>query len=415
MISKSAGATAVGTNDVSFLLPFINKKIYPNVTLSQQFIEEETFKQILNFEIVEGGKNTLTNKELIFKRENWVLTSFRFDPCFSEIQHIGFVKNTALIKSAEKCAPSLRLVFQPLNSQQVFVQSALHLVYSVGEINLSEVLNFLQLIKLETEKLSSTNNVGLTVHPGLLAEATNGGQTMQNLIIKLLTDFANRKKLVQMTGTLSTGVKSWKLVGGIVKDSSWKMAVTQYSLDQFSYESTEHVGVESFKCTVFDVCLATPIPNLNNENHLNGIFLPATATRPEIDRKNSDTLLRAEDIENPLKTNFFNTSCISCHVSSAYRNTNDIMNFDTNQYPKTQIPFTIKTNVNASPSSLINFGYEGEKPKISYRTANDSILSADKINKYLNADTSTLKEIKSIAQFWSCVIKVNSFVSCIDL
>lgn len=428
---QSFGSVGFNTNDVSFLFPLKQGRPYPSISLvstSPVLLVPSLLNEILLFEDKNRPLNELpyTGSPFLIDPAAWFVTSFRYDDCGDVMATDPIsdpISNTDILKvfQIEKCQPRLRLVIQPFNSANQPIATAIHLLYKLDSEENAFVIEELASIKDLDLRADSLKESPLMIHPLLLKESkmtsTLIADKVRNLIVRALSWKGQNPstRLQVMTMTLSAEVLLWKMVGGLVVDQHWKRFVTDFNQKFYSAENNKLLlGVETIRCNFYEFCGAlpqSPYQSVQADNILTPALIENSNGLLIAPLINLETQTQAEIIDNPARTHFFNTNCISCHESSNFRNRNRLLT--THAGPMGITPFTLKNLLGDRPSTIINFGYEGMSPQVSTRVAAESALVAHRLNQSLNL-LNPGKNISDVPAFWNCLMSDTDFQICLN-
>lgn len=412
--------TGFDVNDVSLLFPLKDRLPYPAISLESTeipIVNDELFSSVLLFESPDRQLKDLTyaNVRFVTDRSRWFITSMRIDDCGDNF-HVTQENDLSIYRLSRKptCRPRLRVVAQPFNFSGQPLPSAFHFLVNLESSQMAQALGHLQKVKAMTLNYVNTIGMPLQIHPGLLAESKTPRREIADAVIELLK-MVRASHLEVLTLTLGVETFRWKMVGGIVKNGQWTRFVTDYS-QKFYDQNKEDIllGVEEIKCNFYDFCATFPkgVPQVFEDDNVLTPALSLTssgALQAAIKNKTTETM--AEIIEDSEKTHFFNTNCISCHVSSSFRNRNQVLNPSNHLQGLT--PFTLKNLLNHRPATIFNFGYEGLSAVVSTRTANESLHVADRINRFLNLKNPA-PMISRVSDFWKCLMQGKETSSCFN-
>ncbi|MBC7741407.1 MAG: hypothetical protein H7061_04365 [Bdellovibrionaceae bacterium] len=428
-LSSRAASSGFDVNDVSFLFPLRDGKPYPAIRLNDntKLISDDLFKQVLQFEHQVDDLNQLPyiNARFLADQNQWYVTSFRYEDCGNTFHHevIKDPKTNSdviLLGAGNGCQAHLRLVIQPFNFSNQPLPTALHLIYNILPNEQVEVVNGLAMIKSVSSTLGDTSGLPLMVHPGLEAEgqSVSGGHKLADQITQfLLTSLSAsgqtpslRVQLITMT--INTQVMGWKMVGGFVSNQKWTRFVTNFNQLLYDPSGRENIllGVEQIQCNFYDFCFSFPNKvETSQRGLLTTGFKQNADGSPPAPQRNYETEVMAEQIDNGLRTHFFNTNCLSCHESANFRNRNEI--WTDLQLPAGITPFTIKKLTSTNSSNIINFGYEGLSARVSTRTASESALVASRLNQFLNTTNPGYRP-NNLKAFWQCLMREKIYTNC---
>lgn len=419
-------ATGLGVNDVSFLLPYSSGTIYPDIRLDESagsLLTPNLLDQVLNFE----GHTDYPNLSSLKNLNNWRVVAIRIDDCgdtliFKNHQDVTPSNAPLIALGSSGCTPRIRIVTQPFSFLQQPLPSALHLLYRLDEAELMTAAQGLLKIK---NLVGGNQQQPLGVHPGLQDDIKSSnpflGAQLKSWLIQTLS-LSNKtplERLEILTLTLGVGTNHWKLIGGAVIENKWRRFITFFSesiVQTSNNTPLSQIGVEEIQCNFYQYCLSSPQDqkgNIDTIRLLSNLFRKDQNGNLMPPQKNELTEKIALNIDQPQKTNFFNTDCLSCHQSSNYRSKNLIPNdFST---PKGITPFVVANTLGNKPSSIINFGYEGLNPRVSTRVAAESAEVANRINLKMGWKNSGYNP-KSLNDFWNCLMTPlttdNSITEC---
>lgn len=333
-------------NDVSFLFPKIAgvNEASPIITGEDltsdgsAFIPELVFGQIMEFSDKILPANLRENSKL---RASWRVQSFRFDPCApsgAEFRSLSFVE-MATGQAKSDCHVEIRTIMQPMEPLGVFAGSghvadvAMHLTYHLATGSHSEELrrlvDELKALKQQSETLSGgqTSGAALGRHPGLYAELNSGAvqRPLADAVKSFLQRNLNDRQLRRVTFSeldARTGT-GWIFFGG---DVSIRNDMAVWTPAHVFYEPTAQ-SIEFRPDNVLKTMpVILPLPSSVSTNSLytsgsvgRGVAInpsfgvgAAGRTMPISEAQETINLL-----EDPTKTNIFNTDCVSCHTSTA--------------------------------------------------------------------------------------------------
>lgn len=422
LYSSSLFAGALDVNDVSYLLPLDDFGPRPFFSLDKlQALSSDNFKKVLTFEYpnLEIDKLPYTDARPMKLQSNWFLTSWRFDPCGENFHFYKKTKSDTLIVGQKPgCQARIRLVFQPLNIFDYPLADALHILFALTEKQSLELAEKLKVMKSISSKIGApTARVNLGTHPGLSLEMKNGKSELGEYMLSTIRLVTAKAKLEHITLSVRTLVNNWKFVGGSLRNGVWTRFTTKFTANFYDWEkSSLLLGVEELKCDELSICVLAPVPAASQDNSLsvlNEIFSPNERDQQVAGYRSLLTERKAEVVDNPLKTNFFNTNCISCHQSSNLRNRDKLIEVSPFS-PSGPTPYTQKRYTNNQTNSVINFGYFGTIARVSSRTAAESVLAAERANKLLNL---VFKEepIGDLSSYWKCLMSKPNSNECLSI
>ncbi len=417
--------TGFDTNDVSIFFPLKNGKPLPSINLeTDKLISKKIFEQILSFE-----KNSLTEKyvDSIFYNDmsKWSVTSFRYEPCGDSFESKRIVDNSTgenifSISKKQICQARIRLVVQPFNDFNP-LPTAMHIMFNLSSEQGALFTDSLLALKKfgESTYNVSTNGSPLVIHPILNLEKNETNlepftKMLKQLLLKYISPLASTNSI---TLTIKVAPNHWKFVGGYVQNGEWTRFVTDFSKQFFNDPNKKiPMGVEELKCSTFSICFFEPLFKpavLNPMGYtLSDLFQnnPSSISEQVPNNRSELTHIRAEQIDDTKISHFFNTSCISCHESSSLRDNTRLYNQA--HSPIGITPFVGKKFRNDLTNNVINFGYWGSNPRISTRTAAESVQVANELNTQLGLKNPN-NDINDISTFWVCVSSEIDFKKCL--
>lgn len=412
------------TNDVSLLFPIANSQIYPKIKLSDvgHLISSEVFEAVLKFEYPALALDQLPYADIrqIKAMDRWLITSLRYDPC-GDVFHTTPItasgdRNTSenssrdlllISRVANQCQPRLRIVAQPTNPFGQPYATAIHLITKLNSHQNQAVITKLQSIKAASLVLGAdTNQKTLAPHPGLLLESRQSGSPVISRLLKsLLEENIALSDLEIVTLILTVQARQWKFVGGYLDKGTWVRMVTPLMQELAHQSGYLTLGIESLQCNFYDICTSAPQNANFDAQLLTGIFKPGRAKRP-VDERSDEQTTRLAELTDGAKVDFFSTNCTSCHQSSNYRN-HQLLYDSVSSFVPGITPFVERTFLGYSPSSVINFGYDGKQPRIATRTAFESSLAAQRTNLALGQQSPGYVP-NSVEDFWVCLLNSGS-------
>ncbi len=422
-------------NDVSFLFPLKDGKPLPALNLvANSLISTEIFGQVLTFEKkYKQDALPYSDAKNISQASNWYVTSMRFDPCgdtmiLKDMNSASNQDEFSLVRKGPACVPRLRLVVQPFNDFGFPYPTALHLLYSLNSSAGNSFIDALALAKQTalTNYSLKTTGLPLAIHPSLFFEAQSlDMQAVANVLKSaVLTTLAHPGvKIDIVTLIIRASVNHWKFVGGTVREARWQRFVTEFS-QQFNNGSDPEIlsGVEDLNCTIFSVCLLKPLPVKAELSPKGVIVSEIFQDNAEMKlnqtpgHRTNEVLIKAETIDQVSQVHFFNTNCVSCHQSSNLRDREMLHTQDSEEkiYWDGLTPFVPKKYLNAFTNNVINFGYFGTIPRISTRTAAESLYVAHMINASRGLKNPAAR-ISDHNQFWQCIVSQDDSSSCFKI
>jgi hypothetical protein len=423
---------AFDVNDVSFLLPLSKGKPYPVIPAfaEPKLISESLLKQILLFESPgqEPGDLGYPDSNFTTDPKQWFVTSIRFDDCGDSFEPAAFQnpnngENLILLAQGSSCQARLRLVIQPFNVSGQPLRSAIHLIYNLGLVATEKMVSGLSEFKALANIKAQTSGLPLMPHPALVAEirppdsGTAVGDALRSLLLDVLSGGfdASEAHLEIATVTLNVSLFQWRMTGGYIQNGKWTRFVTAFNKAFYDPTGEEQIslGVEQFHCNFYSYCASKPNKvQLPNHEKISMTYLyreNSDGTLPAPVR-NHETELMAEQIDNPAKTHFFNSNCISCHQSSNNRNRLGLLT-DLGS-PLKITPFTLRNYVVDKNMNIINFGYEGTSVRISTRTASESAVVANRLNQARGLENPGFVP-QSLTELWACLMSNSNYLSCL--
>jgi hypothetical protein len=279
----------------------------------------------------------------------------------------------------------------------------MHLITRLNDSNNRAVIAKLQSIKIESLRLGAdTNQKTLAPHPGLVSESgLANSEKVATLLKSILVENASLDSLEIVTMILTVQARHWKFVGGYVVNNRWVQMVTPLMRDLAQQVGYAPLGVEEFQCNFYDICASSPQNEDFDSQLLTRIFKAGQARRPDVERTDEQTTRLAE-LTDGSKVDFFSTNCVSCHQSSNYRS-HHLLHDPASSVVAGITPFVERKWVGYSPSSVINFGYDGKLPRIAIRTAFESGAAAKKTNSEIGTPDPGYRPA-SFEAFWTCVL-----------
>ncbi|RZA26836.1 MAG: hypothetical protein EOP10_02285 [Proteobacteria bacterium] len=369
-LAQSAG---LDINDVAVLLPLdAQKQVFPNITLAGEtpLVLKANLDEVLTAAFTLGIKAP-TGTSSITELKDYVITSFRYDPCAPK-DHMG--------PEVSDCLAEVRLIAQP---HDTFGPSdtALHLIYQVGDSSPQpgdEVLADLFKIKAKAQELlhMSSSGLPLDVHPLLSAAYKSGNLDVAALYENFIRKHARPDRLKKITMMGLGGQTHWIFFGGNVVDGKWVQ-------DQIPNQSDNTKMAVELDLNSTDVFIPAPLDILVSTF---GFF------RRELLLDGQITKIRSEvaKIENPSLTNRNNSDCLSCHTATSLHTNSSAL------VPAfiDGLSATAPLGITAYPAqgllqrhrlhwNLRAFGYFGNVPTLSMHTVNEAGRSAAQVNEIL--------------------------------
>lgn len=414
-------------NDVSYLLPLRQGKPLPALNLiTNSLLSSKIFEQVLTFESTHALNDLPYNDASVISQPvNWYVTSLRFEPCGDRfiLKDITDSINANSISQASQgqgCVPRLRLVVQPFSGFGLPYPTALHLLFHLDESGANLLIKAFTQAKQAARKNYGleTTGIPLSIHPSLSWEAQGADQRAVANIIQsavLSTLARTETKIEIVTLIIRASINHWKFVGGTVNQGQWKRFITEFSQQLNDGQDPEMLrGVEDLNCTIFSVCQLRP---LVLPAQLNPAGIIVSEIFQDIDamkviqtpgHRTKEIHLKAEQIDNVERVHFFNTNCVSCHQSSNLRDRNEL---HVNSQADGLTPFVPKKLLNPFTNNVINFGYFGTIPRISTRTAAESVNVASLINQSQGLKNPG-NPILDMNKFWKCIVSQDDFKVC---
>lgn len=380
---RGAYASGFDVNDVSFLFPLEEHLIpYPEIKLNEGFLNEELFIQILKMGEQEDYKKKFKfKKETILNLKNWYIVAFRFRPC-------------AKLRPGSECETVLSITAQPFEKGFGAIDSALHLAYIVNE---NDTIEGLKRIKKEGKH---TKSQPLKIHPTLVNELKKKSgvtaQSVRELLFKTILKSGKTQNLKSATMIATTDTTGWKFIGGSVINNKW----IPFKLPIFN-QRNQFNGAQDFTCDISGKCRTSPHFEENLEHQFENLI--HLFKKPiYVDEVIKSDRIKAERIDDPHKVDFFNTDCLSCHVSANARD-REVLYLDQKR-ENGVTPMTYGYYLEQDFINILNFGYHGAIPRITPRVTNESGLSAARLNKKLKLKNSGhFCKNEIMEKLWQCL------------
>ncbi len=337
--------TGFDVNDVAFLFPKQGgrNEASPSIKGSdlasdgKAFLSAHILQQILSFsEERFPGRIREMEKNL----ENWRVQSFRFDPCAPKDASSSplTLKEMALGQAKEDCQVEIRLVLQPMEPVGPFAGSgqtsdvSMHMTYGLTSGSASpELARLVQ--ELETLRALSAEIIGgqtakipLGRHPGLAAELQKNLQDrpLASAVKQFLQRNLKESQLVRITFSQidNRSNNRWVFFGGSIVHG-------EKGADWIPFDLPHDPNTKTIEYRPDDSLFSNalqPKPETLSTNPLfgsgtvgRGVILGAEfgvgASGRKLPLDEAQRLI--ETLENPTKTNIFNTDCVSCHTSTS--------------------------------------------------------------------------------------------------
>jgi hypothetical protein len=427
-LHETAGPSAdvaLDVNDVSVLFPLDKSKLpLPQIGMdlkgsggSQDLFPLATMTDVASFQRTQKVTSLDgTNGD----RANWRVVGFRFDPCAqptpgaaAALRHFPTQTIKNLDSDLPNCTVQIRLIAQPfVNGRDV--DTTAHLVFSFGDGNKTardRIIGELQ--KLKASSPAPTSGVPLGVHPGLQNDGTGA---FAGAIKEFLAAELSQAQLVAVASMGTQNGDPWIFSQGTVDRSKhWSVA----PITGFGVTLLGQANVRSQR----DVGGSTIDPPANpGENDFIATTTPLFKGTPT-----GDTLDLAHKVNNPTIAGLFNTDCISCHTATE-RTINK--HIDSSQWrfsiPKGVTGYVEKKNANTnlpadeapeganqSTYNFRNFGYFFGQATISYRTANETAMVVDHINRDVLHKSAGPGPVCDDAKVWTCFRDGKSSADCL--
>lgn len=421
--TSNAQFSGFDINDVAFLFPKLEgvNEASPKITGDDltsdgsAFIPESVFAQIITFSDQLIANNLRENSK---KRASWRMQSFRFDPCApngTEFRSLSFME-MAQGQQKSDCQIEIRTIMQPMEPLGGFAGSghvadvSMHLTYRLGTGTqspaLGRLVDELKALKQQAETLPAgqTSGAPLGRHPGLYAELSS--ETLQRPLADAVKSFLQRNlsdsKLIRVTfAELDTRSNTaWIFFGGDVAMVDGVAAWTPSAIvNEPSAQSIEFRPDNAVK----SIPAITPLPRSISTNSLftsgsvgRGVVInpsfgvgAAGRTMPMSEAQDTISL-----IENPTKTNIFNTDCVSCHTSTSRAYTLGIPAVGLADRPRAVTGYALAPaftltdlrqrrnfdGLQGNVWNVRNFGWFDWQATVSNRTVNEAMASALYIN-----------------------------------
>jgi hypothetical protein len=387
--------SAFDVDDVSILFPLKGKAPYPEIRVSgiaapgqdqapadQQLWSLDLWNQVL----AEAKKRGIAsgvggNNDFFSLRGLWHIVGLRFDPCAPGFDDAVLNSPQVPAEQRGKCIIQLRLIAQPFTDSTSSSDFTAHLVYNLGAVPKSQLATnqvvqgatkmLGQIKDASTRARASTAGHTLGVHPGLAAESKSGGSEIAGLVTTLIKTFANSpSRAIAFMGLQNGGPEPWTFFAGSVANG---------------------------------VFTPTPLPTHGQMQQTlsfldpNGPVLQrsqfpvstATLFNADADKLTADQRALAFKVENPKQQHFFNTDCISCHSSSS--RISDLGLGDKAEIsarlpvPANITGYVAKTESQDDVWNVRNFGYFGQQPTVSGRTAAETVAVVQWLNQNVRA------------------------------
>jgi hypothetical protein len=393
---RSSGV-GMDVNDLSFLFPLDESHApIPSIGVdvahgsdSVDILPQAVIEEIQAFQSGQVSGPT----SLDAPRASWRIVGFRFDPCGPTIPGIpdllaGFptMQLTHLEEDLAKCDISIRLIAQPFVESQD-VDGSVHIAYSFGVGNkVARDRLIAELRTLKSQSPADTSGVPLGVHPGLAANssAAFAGQVKDFLVGEL-----RHATLIAVSSmATTTDGAEWSFAAGQVSKGHWAAAPLTGFLEPTSAEL-----VMSQSITIDRNVRPPAIPGVAS-------FIATTTPLMGADVV-ADPEKLTHKINNPRINGLFNTDCVSCHSATersiALKVPSSPERFAT---PKGVTGYS--ANPNSGNANFRNFGYFGGEPTVSHRTANETALKVDHVNRDLLGKQVGPGPICDDAKVWTC-------------
>ncbi|NRA63207.1 MAG: hypothetical protein HRU19_01920 [Pseudobacteriovorax sp.] len=309
---------------------------------------------------------------------NWRVSSFRFDPCFPDLN--------LLQSNPAACIPQIRLVAQPIrmrfNSRinrhilQVLDFTA-HLAYNLPKDVVETIVNELALIKasqIGEDGQSPTDGVPLGIHPSL------GGPQAKDFQGQLKQFVDRHVSLERLAGIALMGVgtsrNNWVFVAHTIENGELVLQNVRNTESPRIMLSTLGSGA---RMGVF------PDPQGPS-------LVPLKDLRDGLSDRDRNQL---HVVQHPVKATVLNTDCISCHVESSITIRERILASYTGlEDQRYRIPEGVTgytKHMREDNWNVVNFGFTGStqarnQPSASIRVAHEVALVAAYINqRYRNS------------------------------
>lgn len=385
---SSAKANNWNLNDVSYLYSLPLNSIETTDHLLKP-IDEGILGPLLSREIFNkiptlnnAGNGQTTTYEVELK-----VVGVRFDPC---PQTIGPVA----------CQPEIRLVWQPIQfdsdiGQWTSQDASVHTFYRISRVNFEKVKATLLNIKKQNEKFNVvTNRLPLGVHPGFLNAQTRGSfiQDLNSLIKNQCGD----ENLYKVTFMRLLTHNIWWRFGGLIKhQDQWNhVMVPRLNMNfQDIFNSAQEVaGGANFPGKEMDAIFNIQPETYPAEDDLTTVVNHGFRKNNDEDLVDfKDKISAIERFQNPKFTSPNDLDCASCHFADSTRF------YVNSRFPEltpwqTQFRFSNpdESRYDISNSTIVPratrvvraFGYFGSQPAINQRVINDSVESAEWLNRH---------------------------------
>ena len=484
--AEARKAGGLDVNDVSILFPLPKKPDDISRMLPINFVNEDgkapispgLFQSLFkhhDYEVEVDGKKTrrVSGASFTGKDRNepghrptdfgpydqindWKIIAMRFDPCAATPTNNLLGHGPREVRTSfdpSSCLLQLRLTAQPILPSSREIQdfrgpvlgsdNALHLLFTLDEAQAKAL--YADLLKFKESCGDVTSAMPLMIHPCLKIESQdqgiNGPQhtEIQRLIkayakqlvaIAMMATHDGDDPWVFMNGRIESGTFIHLPIAAVHKDDPKTLTIGQNGnvVEPFSNGFYQQINLQSLADFKTLVRVApVPIPSKVNHSLLEEYNLSEAFKADGADTK---SLHKVTAIENPLRTDFFSTDCVSCHTSSTVslyireKQVKAVYDLDPEKfshllytygfggivasrenldqvtalwsrrsyeemfqvqgsYTLVADPYARASRVdNETPTSLIHFGYLGARPQISQRAINESALVAKMANSF---------------------------------
>ena len=394
-------------NDVSVLFP-LPEASHLNALLSlpaglpgRQLLSQPLFTKFAAL----SGWVTFGSRDAAVNYPQLRIVSFRVDPCAPRPN-----------PDPKKCLPQLRLIAQPIQVAAGFAttlsveDSTLHLVYSLSGAEFTSLLAELRALKT-TPSSAATTGLPLGPHPGLVAEAAAGKDTLSKALQDLVLKYASEQNLafiafMFLEANVVGQANFWHFGAADVAGTDVHVrplfAIKDPTVPTMSlHMRTEHAGPPPPG--------GGPPPSLGEDpaKTRNGIINPVPTGVDNVaffldsnrykngprDATAHAAFASLLNIENPRDRDITNVDCISCHTATQMRSVALTLKFKESdkRYDATRfVPppgptFNLRRQQGGATMAneayvTINLGYFHNAPSISQRAVNETVLVA----KFLN-------------------------------
>lgn len=326
-----------------------------------------------------SGQKTMYEKDL-------KLVSIRIDPCPNTFDQ-------------KKCSPEIRLIWQPVvfdidQNEWVANDATLHTFYKLSNDQFSKLASKLAQFKKENQKLGiDTTLRPLDIHPSFLSNYQDQANANIKKIILETCGETNIYKLTFMS--LLTRNVWWRFGGIELKNKKWETIIIprlNISFVDIFNNGYEEIRLKNNPGKAMDGIFNILPESYPVEDDLTSVINMAYRYNDERDKVNfKDKISALDRMTNPFKTNPTNLDCASCHFVDNTRyyindRFSDLKNYQSKDFYKNPNPKMYnQTNLtmgNQGTRLVRAFGYFYERSSVNSRVINDSIETAEWMNKF---------------------------------